>query len=42
MKTGIELIAEERRRQIKEEDWPTEQDEYFGFYEKVKIEIDGL
>ena len=24
------------------QDWSTEQDEYFDFYEKVKIEIDGL
>ena len=24
------------------QDWSTEQDEYLQFYEKVKIEIDGL
>lgn len=24
------------------QDWSTEQDEYLDFYEKVKIEIDGL
>jgi hypothetical protein len=24
------------------QDWSTEQDEYFDFYEKVKIEIDSL
>ncbi len=36
MKTGIELIAEERERQIKEEGWTPEHDAKYNYHELAR------